>query len=183
MTWLIVGGIALSIVGAVVNYVLAKKRRELLAQFARSNGWTLTLEDDRLAGRWDGTPFDAGDHRQAKNVLSGAWRGRPIAAFDYSYQTHSTDSQGHRTTSTHRFPVCATAMPTLLPRLQVTRENDLTRLGGALGFTDIEMESEDFNRAFRVTCPDRKFASDVLHPRMMEMLRRHSRRDTVFRVA
>lgn len=35
---------------------------------------------------------------------------------------------------------------------------------------DIELESEKFNRAFLVTCEHRKFASDVLHPRMMELL-------------
>ncbi|MEZ5191462.1 MAG: DUF3137 domain-containing protein [Nocardioides sp.] len=40
--------------------------------------------------------------------------------------------------------------------------------------TDIELESEDFNRAFTVTCSDRKFASDVLHPRMMEFLLAHT---------
>ena len=44
------------------------------------------------------------------------------------------------------------------------------RLIGRLTNRDIELDSEDFNRAFTVTCPDRKFASDVLHPRMMELL-------------
>jgi hypothetical protein len=39
--------------------------------------------------------------------------------------------------------------------------------------TDIELELEDFNRAFTVSCPDRKFASDVLHPQMMEFLLQH----------
>ena len=32
------------------------------------------------------------------------------------------------------------------------------------------MESEDFNRAFTVRCPNRKFAFDVLHPQMIELL-------------
>ena len=35
---------------------------------------------------------------------------------------------------------------------------------------DIELESEQFNRTFVVTSPNRKFASDVLHPRLMEYL-------------
>ena len=47
------------------------------------------------------------------------------------------------------------------------------RLIGRLTNRDIELESEDFNRAFTVSCPDRKFASDVLHPRMMEFLLQH----------
>ena len=46
--------------------------------------------------------------------------------------------------------------------------------------TDIELESEDFNRAFTVNADDRRFAFDVLHPRMMELLLRH--RDTAWRI-
>jgi hypothetical protein len=52
----------------------------------------------------------------------------------------------------------------------VTPEGLVGRFFGRLTNSDIELESEDFNRAFTVTCPDRKFASDVLHPRMMEFL-------------
>jgi len=52
----------------------------------------------------------------------------------------------------------------------VGRENVLTRLGGALGFDDIEFESEEFNRAFRVKSEDRKFAFDLIDARMMAFL-------------
>ena len=38
------------------------------------------------------------------------------------------------------------------------------------GPDDIELESEDFNRRFRVHSDDRKFACDVLSPRTMEAL-------------
>ena len=38
---------------------------------------------------------------------------------------------------------------------------------------DIELESDEFNRAFTVTCPDRKFASDVLTPQTMQLLLAH----------
>lgn len=162
--------LALLVLAGYLGYRAAKKRRELFAQFAQSHGWTWVAEDDTWVDRWSGPPFDQGDHRRAKNVLQGQRDGRPIAAFDYSYQTHSTDSKGNRTTSTHRYAVCAVGMPTQLPRLEVTHENVLTRAGRALGFADIELESEDFNRKFRVSCPDRKFATDVLHPRQMDML-------------
>lgn len=138
--------------------------------FAQSNGWTWTAEDNSWTERWDGSPFGEGDHRRANNVVHGERHRRTIVAFDYSYQTHSTDSKGNRTTTTHRYGVCAMGMPAELPRLQVTHENLLTRIGGALGRDDIELESEDFNRKFRVSCPDRKFATDVLHPRQMDML-------------
>ena len=57
-----------------------------------------------------------------------------------------------------------------LPPLSVDPENFLERFVGRLTGNDIDLESEEFNRAFTVGCPDRKFASDVLHPQMMEFL-------------
>ena len=58
----------------------------------------------------------------------------------------------------------------VMPALEVTPEGLVQRFFGRLTNSDIELESEDFNRAFTVTCPNRRFASDVLHPRMMELL-------------
>ncbi len=147
-----------------------QQRRELLLQWCLSNGFELTVEDDTWCERWSGPPFDTGDHRRARNVVSGRSGEWPFVAFDYSYQTHSTDSQGRTTTTTHRYVVTSLQLPAYLPRLQVTPENLFTRFGNALGLDDIELESEDFNRRFRVHAADRKFASDVLSPRTMEFL-------------
>jgi hypothetical protein len=41
---------------------------------------------------------------------------------------------------------------------------------GRLTNTDVQFESDDFNQAFTVNSTDRRFASDVIHPRMMQML-------------
>jgi hypothetical protein len=164
---------AIVIAGVIYSYVAAKKRREALAEFARNRGWSYVAADDSRSKRWSGTPFGQGDHRRTTNVLSGSWRDRDFAAFDYSYQTHSTDGQGHRTTTTHRFGVCTVTMPAYLPRLEVTHDSMLGRVGRALGRQDIELESEEFNRRFRVSCPDEKFAFDVLHPRLMQFLLAH----------
>ena len=60
-----------------------------------------------------------------------------------------------------------------LPSLTVDPEGFFDRLVSGLTGGDIDLESEDFNRAFTVSCPDRKFASDVLHPQMMEYLMQH----------
>jgi hypothetical protein len=130
----------------------------------------LTPRDDGWCTRWQGPPFGEGDHRQARNVISGQWKSATFVAFDYSYQTHSGDGRGGRTTTTHRCGVVSVGLPTYLPQLQVTPENLLTRLGNVLGLDDIELESEDFNRAFRVEARDRKFACDVLPARTMQML-------------
>jgi hypothetical protein len=169
--WLVlVVGLALAGGYAYYHWQQEQKRRDLLGQWAVANKWTLAPEDDSMCARWQGAPFGEGDHRRARNVLAGTWKDKPFVSFDYSYQTHSSDGHGGRTTTTHHYAVSAVRLPTWLPTLQVTPENMLTRLGNAIGFDDIELESEAFNRAFRVHASDRKFASDVLTPRTMQML-------------
>jgi hypothetical protein len=139
--------------------------------FCRSKGWSFVAEDPTLVDRWTGTPFGQGERRRARQVVSGTDRGRPMVAFDYSYVTSSTDSKGQRSETTHRFAVVALALPTWLPRLQLTPENLLTRAATAIGLDpDIDLESEDFNRRYRVTARQPKFASDVLAPRTMQAL-------------
>jgi len=147
-----------------------QKRREQLLVWASANGYSFTVEDDSWCQRWNAAPFGQGDHRRARNVVTGITAERPFAAFDYSYETHSTDSKGNRTTTTHRYVVCSLQLPTYLPVLQVTPESFFGRIGNMLGLDDIELESEDFNRRFRVHANDRKFASDVLSPRTMQAL-------------
>lgn len=48
----------------------------------------------------------------------------------------------------------------------------LARAAGALGVggADIQLESDEFNRWFRVIAADRRIAFDVLHPRVMQLL-------------
>lgn len=152
------------------SYQQSKKRAEALMTWATQNGWQFEVEDDSWCQRWNGAPFNEGDHRRARNVIIGQANGRPFAAFDYSYQTHSSNGQGGSSTTTHHYFVFSLAMPTVLPMLQVTPESMFSRLGNAFGLTDIELESEDFNRAYRVHSNDPKFASDVLTPRTMEQL-------------
>ena len=160
-------------VGVFVAFqaVAASKRRERLFAAATMRGWTFTREAPELVQRWSGQPFGRGDNRRARDVLSGTWRGHDFVAFAYSYETSSTDSKGDRTTTTHTFGVLAWSLPTWLPTLEVRPENILHRAAGAVGLgSDIELESEDFNRAFRVEASDPKYASDVLPPRSMERL-------------
>jgi hypothetical protein len=163
------------IVGAVVvGYLQAKKRREGMSAFAASRGWTYTETDPTLVDRFEGEPFGTGEDREAANVLRGTAHGRPIVVFDYSYVTTrtTTDANGHTRTDrdTHPFSVVVMNTGAVMPALSVAPEGMVSRFFGRLTNSDIELESEDFNRAFRVTCPNRRFASDVLHPRMMELV-------------
>ena len=61
-------------------------------------------------------------------------------------------------------------MPFATPNLLIRGEGLFDKLRGALGFDDIDFESEEFSRRFYVVSTDKKFAYDVVHPRMMEWL-------------
>jgi hypothetical protein len=163
-------GVVVALVLGIYSYQADKKRRAMLQAFALSNSWTYEERNDEWCERFLGTPFGEGDNRTARNVLQGQYGGAGMVAFDYSYETSSTDSKGHRSKTTHRFAICALRLPAALPTLELTPESALTRLAGHLGFADVELESEDFNRHYRVSARDPKFAYDVLNPRSMAAL-------------
>jgi hypothetical protein len=162
--------VALIIFGAVQ----ANKRREEFRTYAATKGWTYAERDDRWCHHFEGRPFGEGHDLRAGNVVTGQHDGRNFVAFDYTFHTteHTTNAQGHSSTRevSHDFGIVAVDAGVVFPRLAVTPEGFFTRFVGKLLNKDIELESDDFNRAFSVTCEDRKFASDVLHPRMMEAL-------------
>lgn len=155
--------------GAWLLWHLEQQQRARYRAFARERGWTYTPRDDALVRRFRGEPFGRGTGRRATSVLRGQYAGRAAVVFDYRFVTRSSNGQ-QTTTQTHRFTVVALQLPAALPRLELTPENALTRLGGALGLADLELESEDFNRRYRVRSDDRRLAYDVLHPRTIEQL-------------
>lgn len=162
-------GLVVVLVIGYLSYLQAKKRREALAALTASRGWTFTARDDSWGHRYQGSPFGLGYARRALNVIEGDYDRRAFVAFDYEYSTsEGTGEQRH--TETHRYSIVAIHTPTDLPELAVTPEGWFGRLVGRISGADIQLESEAFNRAFTVTCPDRRFATDVLHPRMMDLL-------------
>jgi hypothetical protein len=153
----------------IVGVIQAKKRREAMAAYAAARGWRYAASDQSLVDRFQGTPFGVGSSRAASNVVYGVHDGRAMVAFDYRYTTSSGSGKDRKST-THHWSVLAVSMGVMMPDLSVEPEGVFGRMIGRLTNTDIEMESEDFNRAFTVRSPSRKFAFDVLHPQMIEML-------------
>ena len=169
---LVVAAIAALVIWlAVLAYRQEKARVAELANLALAKQWQFSAEDPYdLPERWEGAPFGRGYDRHARNVLTGAVEGHPMIAFDYSYKEDSSEGSGNRSTTTHHFAICALAMPCPLPEVRVEPEGFLGRISTMLGTQDVELESEDFNRRFRVRCPDPKVAVDVLTPRTMQVL-------------
>jgi len=57
--------------------------------------------------------------------------------------------------------------------LKVRPENFFDKLAGAVGFDDIDFESDEFSKKFHVKARDKKFAYAVITQEMMAFLLRH----------
>ncbi|TDW66278.1 hypothetical protein EV653_6303 [Kribbella pratensis] len=91
-------------------------------------------------------------------TFAGDFRGRGMCAFDYRYTTSSGNSQ-----QTHHVHLVVMNLPVALPPLTLSRHSGLRR-------SDFELENQKFNDTFRIACLDNRYASAVVHPRLMEWM-------------
>jgi hypothetical protein len=154
----------------VASWYFAEKRRQAFQAFAAQHGLEYSRTDPFDLLRLPFQLFRRGDGRRVENVLAGEWRGQPMRAFDYWYYTESTDSDGHRSKTYHRFTCVLIDVDARFPHLAIARENLFTRLADGLGFRDIGFESEEFNRRFQVSASERKFAYELVDARLMQWL-------------
>ena len=149
----------------------AKRKKELIA-FAAANGLSFSEGSDYdMEDRFPAFDcFREGSDRYAYNILSGQWRGRELLAFDYHYETESTDSDGDRDTTSHHFSAVILFSRVPLKPLFIRAEGFFDKVTQFFGYDDIDFESAEFSRKFYVRAADRKWAYDVIHPRAMELL-------------
>lgn len=166
------GFLVLVIVMAVFSHRAEKERQEKLRQFAVARQWYFEPEKVRgFDAKYLQFDFlDRGVNRYAHNILAGKLDEFEIEAFDYHYETHSTDSDGKRKTQHHRFCVAVLTAPFPLKELCIRPEGIFDKLSAAFGWDDIDFESAEFSREFHVKAPDRRWAFDVLHPRSIAYL-------------
>jgi hypothetical protein len=160
--------IVLVAAGAITFSVLdIRKRRETIAAWARARELRLVaFRDGKLD---DGYPdfkcLHVGRSRYARNVYCGELCELAVTAFDYHYTTGSGKNRQH-----HRMSALIARSPLPLQPLLVRREHALDRLAGFFGLEDIDFESAEFSQKFFVKAASRRWAFDVIHPRMMEFL-------------
>ncbi|MCK5558540.1 MAG: hypothetical protein KAJ01_09180 [Candidatus Hydrogenedentes bacterium] len=160
--------VGLTILGA---YQSAKRRKELTA-WARSKGLRFTpSKDPGMDQRFPGFKcLRQGRNRYAYNIMEGDWSGRPTIAFDYHYETRSSDSKGRSQTHHHHFSAVIVRSQQLLKPLFIRPEHFFDRVTEFFGFDDIDFESAEFSRKFYVKAKDRRWAYDVIHTRTMQFL-------------
>ncbi|TCC39717.1 DUF3137 domain-containing protein [Kribbella sindirgiensis] len=93
-------------------------------------------------------------------AYAGVYQGRGLCVLDYTYVTSNGKTQ-----QTHTVNLIALTLPVALPPLTIRHESGLRRMFQG---RDLELENQQFNDQFRVESPDDRYASAVMHPRMME---------------
>ena len=165
-----------AVAAAVVIYTFwaaDNKRRASLEAAARRLGLGFNPSPDRdLGHRYRHSVFQAGHSGKGTNNFWGVMTlaGYPVQVRmgDYRYVT------GHgKHRQTHLISFAAFHLPFLrVPDLLVRREHLGDKVLGGIGFDDIDFESEEFSRTYWVKSENKKFAYDVIHPKMMEFLLR-----------
>ncbi len=173
---LVIAGIVLIGAVAYFSWLAEKKRREAMATLAAELGWSFDPIRDRSHDEEYAhfEIFRRGHGRAAHNTMWGELelKGRvwPAKMGDFTYKVTTRSGKSTRTT-TYRFSYLILHMPwSGVPDLLIRREGMFDKIAGVLGFDDIDFESAQFSRRFHVSSPDKRFAYDVIDPRMIEFL-------------
>ena len=168
----------IAIIAGIAGHRAEVRRRGALAALAAELGWRFTPDKDPHHDEEYAhfELFRRGHSRCAFNTLQGLLEidGRPYGAKTGDFTYKVTRQTGKTTsTTTYRFSYLIVDLPfPRVPDLLIRREGVMDRFAAVFGMDDIDFESAEFSRRFFVKCPDKRFAYDVIHPRMMEFLMR-----------
>jgi len=159
--------VLLILAGITYAIYAAAQRRKELAAWAQSKALNFSPSNvyDVDSSFPDFKCLHRGRGRRAFNVITGQLGGREIIAFDYRYTTGSGKNR-----RTHNFSAMIVNASLPLKPLYIRREGFFDKITEFFGADDIDFESAEFSRKFFVKSPDKKWAYDVIHQRMMEYL-------------
>lgn len=178
---IVIAVIALIGVAIYFAHLREKQRTEALAAVAAQLGWSFS--PDREYGYDTLHPkigaFNRGHTRFAHNLMRGEARFEipgspavhlPTVGGDYHYQITTSNGKNTQTT-TYRFSFLLVRLPVgVREDLTIRPESIFDKIKAGIGFDDIDFESAEFSDRFYVQGSDKRFAYDLIHPRMMEHL-------------
>ena len=168
--------VAVVIAGIYFSHKKEKQRREELLALAQELDLSFDPNsnsnfDDRFR---QFSIFRKGRSRKAFNTLNGSLNigdeDVEVLMGDYRY-TVDTGSGKNKSSKTYRLSYLVIDISKYaFPKLLIRPENFMDKVAGAIGFDDIDFESDEFSRNFYVSSSDKRFAYDLIDPRMMEFL-------------
>ena len=163
---LIFGAVLVALVGGLV---LRWRQRKARDELAATEGWEPVDRSWVRAHVLPRLPRSGGafGERVTWAVKCPGADGDPdVVLVDYQYKTRSRsrgrDGRSRSSTKTHRRSAAVLHNPTPLPAMSIKRSGIFGRVLSAVGARGLEVESADFNRAFRVTAKNHRVAVAVL---------------------
>ncbi|HWP39327.1 MAG TPA: hypothetical protein VNL70_00280 [Tepidisphaeraceae bacterium] len=162
--------IAIVVIAAIIGRYTHRKRQQQMSELASSLGFAFDPEPLDVQARYVGFwPMDVGRSHSSFNLISGV-TDRPTSIqweiFDHRYTTGS----GKNRRTHHMTIVAATVGQFSFPRLTMRPEGIFDKLAAMVGYDDIDFPSDEFSSRYHVKCEDRRFAYDLLTPRVIEYL-------------
>lgn len=175
--------VAASIIpGLVMLIIYSSRRRKQLAaamsqEYARlgftSIGVPAKGSRDALFRNFAHLPFLKHGSKGISSAASGVLDQTPIELIVHTYIV-STGKSAH----TVHHTVASCGCPPGWPTMTMTPEHALHKIAGMLGYTDIRVESEAFNRAWHVKSDDEAFAVTLLSPALQAWMESNSRNES-----
>jgi hypothetical protein len=151
--------VAAMIAAGVLASQATKRRMAAAAALARSRGF----EFDPASKEPPPLPFNLFQLGSSRRVSYHTWRpGSSDSMFQYRYTTGSGKNR-----HTHHRSCVLVEVPFTAPHLTIGPEGFWSAVGRAIGVRDVEVESPDFNRRYRVSCDDDRFAITLLDHEMI----------------
>jgi hypothetical protein len=131
-----------------------------VSDVAEAEGWTYRRHDRSRTESLLRPPLDP--RADAYDVVFGKVDGVEFTAFSYGVRLGPGRPPVYR--------VVAVRLPGELPPIAVGPERLIRPVSGILGLPNVEIESEAFNRSFKVLSRDRRLAVALLTPRTVEQM-------------
>ncbi len=156
------------VIGLLIFAVLMNaKRKKEWQKFAVRNNLSYLYQDTiGVPSRYSAFHlFQRGHSRKAYNLCQGKIDNKSYLFFDYRYTTGSGKNK-----QTHYYTGLIVNSTFAFQPLVIRPEHFLDKIAAAIGFDDIDFESSEFSTKFHISSSNKKFAYDIIHPRMMEFL-------------
>ncbi|MCJ7826907.1 MAG: DUF3137 domain-containing protein [Demequinaceae bacterium] len=168
----IIGGVLALSGGYWIWDAFAEERHlHTMAKFASVNKWEFSIGTPaylHASRALHSFPVDQGVNQRDTACISGTYNGRRCSSFTHEYEIGTGDEKRH----TERWQITVVELEYPLKTVDILPDDVLAKFAKSLGGQDIDFESADFNRKWRVMARDLKYAHDIVHPRMIERLLR-----------
>ena len=110
-------------------------------------------------------PLNRGENWYARHTFSGSYRGHRVIAGDFHCDVPGFFLVRHRACS-----LFLLLLPGAVPKLTIGGKESTFGSDRKLKYDDVNFESYEFSRRFRVRAADKKFAHDVCHAALIRYL-------------